>query len=241
MSQFFNSSPSGFDDTLVPQSRNDAREQSRFITGVFGWMTVGLCITGAVALLLAQQPKLAMRVLHASLLIYIVQFGLLIGISAGINRLSAGVVTLLFAAFSAAMGLTLSCIFLLYTRGSIESTFFICAATFGGMAFYGLVTKRDLTSIGHIAMMAIWGLMIAMIVSLFLHISGLNLLINVAGVLIFVALTAFDTQRIKYMYLAGAPGSQENHKDAIYGALRLYLDFINLFVFLLQFFGRQRD
>lgn len=241
MGQFFNSPQNSFDDTLVPQSRNDALEQSRFITGVFGWMTVGLAITGFIALLVAQRPKLVMEISNMGLLIMLLQLGLAFGLVYAINRISAGVATLLFLIFSASMGLSLSVIFILYTRASIESTFFITSATFGGMAFYGYVTKRDLTSVGHIAGMALWGLIIAMIVSMFLHLNGLNLLINVVGVLVFVALTAYDTQKIKYMYLAGAEGSQENHKAAIIGALNLYLDFINLFIFLLQLFARERD
>lgn len=242
MGQFFNSPQNSFDDTLVPPSRNDALEQSRFVTGVFGWMTVGLAITGFVALLVAQRPKLVMDMNGGiAPLIMLLQLALGFGLIFAINRISAGVATFLFLIFSASMGLTLSIIFIVYTRATIESTFFITAATFGGMAFYGYVTKRDLTSIGHIAGMALWGLIIAMIVSMFLHITGLNLLINVVGVLVFVALTAYDTQKIKYMYLAGAEGSQENHKAAIIGALKLYLDFINLFLFLLQLFARQRD
>lgn len=241
MGQFFNSPQNSFDDTLVPPSRNDALEQSRFITGVFGWMTVGLAITGFIALLVAQRPKLVMEISNMGLLIMLLQLGLAFGLVYAINRISAGVATLLFLIFSASMGLSLSVIFILYTRASIESTFFITSATFGGMAFYGYVTKRDLTSVGHIAGMALWGLIIAMIVSMFLHLNGLNLLINVVGVLVFVALTAYDTQKIKYMYLAGAEGSQENHKAAIIGALNLYLDFINLFIFLLQLFARERD
>lgn len=241
MGQFFNSPQNSFDDTLVPPSRNDALEQSRFVTGVFGWMTVGLAITGFISLLVAQRPKLVMDISNMAPLIFVFQIVLILGLLFGINRISAGLATILFLVFSASMGLTLSVIFILYTRASIESTFFITSATFGGMAFYGYVTKRDLTSIGHIAGMALWGLIIAMFVSMFLHISGLNLLINVAGVLIFVALTAYDTQKIKYMYLAGAEGSQENHKAAIIGALELYLDFLNLFLFLLQLFARERD
>ncbi len=241
MGQFFNSSQNSFDDTLVPPSRNDSLEQSRFITGVFGWMTVGLAITGFVALLVAQRPKLVMEINGMAFLFMLLQVALSFGLILAINRISAAVATLMFLLYSASMGLTLSVIFILYTRASIESTFFITSATFGGMAFYGYVTKRDLTSIGHIAGMAFFGLFIALIVRMFLHISGLNLLINVVGVLVFVALTAYDTQRIKYLYLAGAEGSQENHKAAIIGALKLYLDFINLFLFLLQLFARQRD
>ena len=241
MGQFFNSPQNSFDDTLVPASRNDALEQSRFITGVFGWMTVGLGLTGFIALLVAQFPKLVMDMANMSLVILLFQVVLIFGISSGINRISAGVATLLFLLYSASWGLTLSVIFIVYTRASIEATFFITAATFGGMAFYGYVTKRDLTSLGHIAFMGLGGLIIAMIVSWFLHLKGLNLLINVVGVLVFVALTAYDTQKIKYMYLAGAAGSAENHKASVIGALELYMDFVGIFVYLLQFLGNQRD
>ena len=241
MSQFFNQQQPGYNDTLVPQSRDDALEQSRFITRVFGWMTVGLAVTGFIALLVAQRPKLVMEINNLFIVVVLVQFGLIIGLRAAINKISAGVATLLFLLFSASMGLTLSIIFLVFTRASIESTFFISASTFGAMALYGYFTKRDLTSLGHIAGMALMGLIIAMIVSIFIHSTGLQLAINAIGVLVFVVLTAYDTQKIKYMYLAGADGTQENHKAAIVGALQLYLDFINLFLFLLQFFGKQRD
>ena len=242
MGQFFNSPQNSFDATLVPPSRNDALEQSRFVTAVFGWMTVGLAITGFVALLVAQSPALVMDMSGgAGIVIMVLQLALVFGLAWAINRISAGVATFLFLIYSASVGLTLSVIFILYTRAAIESTFFITAATFGAMAFYGYVTKRDLTSIGHIAFMALFGLLIALIVSGLLRDSGLNLWINIGGVLVFMALTAYDTQKIKYMYLAGAEGSQENHKAAIIGALNLYLDFINLFMFLLQLFASQRD
>jgi FtsH-binding integral membrane protein len=242
MSQFFNSSGSGYNDSLVPGVRSDALEQRNFLAKVFGWMTVGLLITGIVALLVSENSKLVGSLSHGGYwIVFIAQIGLVFWFSAGINRMSAGLATILFLAYSAMTGLTFAILFLVYTQASIYSTFFITAGTFGAMSVYGLVTKRDLSGIGHYAMMALIGLIIAEVVNIFMHSTGMQALINFAGVLIFVILTAYDVQKAKFMYMVGPDGSQASQKAAISAALNLYLDFINMFIFLLMMFGQQRD
>ncbi len=242
MSQFFNSPGSGYNDSLVPGVRSDALEQRNFLAKVFGWMTVGLLITGIVALLVSENTKLVASLSQGGYwIVFIAQFGLVIWFSAGINRMSAGLATILFLAYSALTGLTFAMLFLIYTQASIYSTFFITAGTFGAMSVYGLVTKRDLSGIGHYAVMALIGLIIAEVVNIFMHSTGMQALINFAGVLIFVILTAYDVQKAKFMYMVGPDGSQASQKAAVSAALNLYLDFINMFIFLLMMFGRQRD
>ncbi len=242
MSQFFNSPGSGYNDSLVPDVRSDALEQRHFMSRVFGWMTVGLLITGIVALLVSENTKFVASLANGGYwIVFIAQFGLVIWFGAGINRMSAGLATILFLAYSAMTGLTFSILFLIYTQASIASTFFITAGTFGSMALYGYVTKRDLTGLGHYAGMALWGVIIAMFANWFMHSSGLQSLINVVGVLVFVALTAYDVQKAKFMYMAGPDGSQVSQKAAVSAAFNLYLDFINMFLFLLMMFGNQRD
>lgn len=242
MSQFFNSPESGYNDSLVPGVRSDALEQRHFMSKVFGWMTVGLLITGIVALLVSDNTKFVASLANGGYwIVFIAQFGLVIWFSAGLNRMSAGLATILFLAYSAMTGLTFSILFLVYTQASISSTFFITAGTFGSMSLYGYVTKRDLTGLGHYAGMALWGVIIALIANWFMHSSGLQAIINVVGVLVFVALTAYDVQKAKFMYLAGPDGSQASQKAAVSAAFNLYLDFINMFLFLLMMFGNQRE
>lgn len=169
----------------------------------------------------------------------IVEFGLVIGISAGINKLSSPVATLLFYLFAVVNGLMLAPIFLVYTGTSIAKTFFITAGTFGAMSVYGYTTGQDLTKIGRILFMALIGLIIASLVNIFTHSSTLDWIISFVGVIIFVGLTAWDTQQIKRM-AAMMPANQIG-RLATLGALSLYLDFINLFLYLLRFFGNSRD
>ena len=174
------------------------------------------------------------------ILLIILELGLVIGISAGINKLSSTAASGLFFLYSALNGVTLSLVFLVYTQESITTTFLITAGTFGAMSFYGFVTKKDLTSIGNLAFMALIGIIIASIVNMFFASSMLYTIISYGGVLIFVALTAYDTQKLKKMGQKLEAGSETERKTAILGALRLYLDFINLFLFLLRIFGRRR-
>jgi len=161
-------------------------------------------------------------------------------LSFGIQKLSTGTAQLLFWAFAAVMGLSLSSIFAVYTGGSIAKVFFITAGTFGAMSLYGYTTKRDLTQIGSFLMMGLIGIVIASLVNLFLQSDGLSFAISIVGVLVFVGLTAWDTQKIKESY-DEAHGAELLAKGAIMGALSLYLDFINLFMMLLRLFGNQRN
>lgn len=167
----------------------------------------------------------------------IAQFGLAIGIGAGINKLSTAMGTVLFYIYSVVMALWIAPIFAVYTHSSIAKTFFITAGTFGAMSIYGYTTKQDLTKFGKILMMALIGLIIAMIVNIFAKSSTLDWIVSIVGVLLFVGLTAWDTQKIKQ--LAQVIPASEHGRLATLGALNLYLDFINLFLFLLRFFGRR--
>ncbi|HTV49400.1 MAG TPA: Bax inhibitor-1/YccA family protein [Phycisphaerae bacterium] len=232
----------GMYDPAASGIQVDVQEQQKFITKVYSWMTIGLAITGFVGLLLQYQPQLVINIAQSGAIwiIFLVQLGLVVLLSFAIRKISASIATLLFLLYSASVGFTIALVFLAYTTASIAGTFFITAGTFGAMAFYGYVTKRDLSSIGNILFMGLIGVLIAMIVNVFLHSPGLYYAISLIGVLVFVGLTAYDNQRIKYMYLVGADGSEANQKAAIMGALQLYLDFINLFLFLLRLFGQQR-
>ncbi len=217
-------------------------EQQDFITKVYGWMSLALVITGITAYLTATSqavlefifgiPYMFMGLLIGEVL-------LVIGLSAMINKMSAATATFLFILYSVVNGLTLSVIFLVYTQGSISLTFFVTALTFGVMSAYGYFTKKDLTSWGNLLMMALVGLVISSIFNLFMKNEILYWITTYAGILIFVGLTAYDTQKIKNMNMIGADG-ETARKGAIMGALTLYLDFINLFLLLLRLLGRKK-
>jgi FtsH-binding integral membrane protein len=225
-----------------------------YMLKVYNYMTVGLVITGLVAygafaLAVTQSGGQITgltdfgAVLYQGPLRWIVMLAPLafvLVLSFGINKLSAGVAQLLFWAFAAVMGLSLSTIFLVYTGQSITQVFFITAATFGAMSLYGYTTKRDLTGIGSFLIMGLFGLIIASIVNIFLHSSGLSFAISIIGVLIFVGLTAWDTQKIKESY-SSSFGADVLAKGAVMGALSLYLDFINIFLYLLRIMGNNRN
>ena len=213
------------------------------MTKVFGWMTAALAITAVVAMYVAQDRALQEAVVGNR----VVFIGLLLGelalvwaIGSAVGRTSAGVATVLFVIYAVANGLTLSVLFLVYQLGSLASTFFVTSATFGVMALYGYTTRRDLTSLGSMLFMLLIGLIIASIVNMFLASSMLYWIITYAGVAIFVGLTAYDAQKIKAMAQRVAPGTREGQAVAIYGALILYLDFINLFLLLLRLMGRRK-
>ncbi len=208
---------------------------------VYLWMTGGLLVTGAVSVFAVQTGLIeSILSMPVFIVLLLVELGLVWGISASINKIAPSTATGLFILYAALNGLTLSIIFLIYTAYSIASTFFITAGMFALMSAYGYTTKRDLTTVGNIAIMALIGIILASIVNLFLHSTGLYWIITYLGVLIFVGLTAWDTQRIKRM-VAAAPASQDlTQRIAIIGALNLYLDFINLFLYLLRIFGRRR-
>lgn len=210
---------------------------------VYAWMTAGLFVTGAVASFVASSEALTRLIFGNPLMffgLFIVQIIAVVGLSAGINKLSPAAAMAIFIGYAALNGLTFSAIFLAYTSASIASTFFVTAGTFGAMSLYGYTTKRDLTSVGNFAVMAMIGLLIASIVNMFLRSDALYWILTYAGVLIFVALTAWDTQKIKH---TAAQVSDETTagRVAVLGALTLYLDFINLFIFLLRILGVRRD
>ena len=211
---------------------------------VYVWMTLALVITGLTAYYVATSPTLMMAIYTNPILLWGVPIATIVmvfGLSAGINKLSLTTATLLFVVYSVLMGVSLSSIFLVYTESSIANVFFITAGTFAAMAFYGFITKKDLTSWGKFLFMALIGLIIASIVNIFMKSSGMDLLISYAGVLIFVGLTAYDSQKIKEMLMQAPDAGESMQKLALLGSLTLYLDFVNLFIHLLRIFGSQRE
>ena len=214
---------------------------SDFFRGVFTWMTLGLTITGIVSYLVASD-KPVMLYLYSHILIFYILIGLqlaaVLGLSFGINRLPADISEIIFLLYSGLTGITFSFIFLVYTNQSIGEVFFITAASFGLLAFLGYTTKRDLTEMGNFMLVGLFAVIIAMFVNFFLHSSTLMYVVSVLGVVIFLGLTAYDMQKLKQIYLSG---SFDERKEKVMGALTLYLDFINLFLMLLNLFGQRRD
>jgi len=218
-------------------------ETQRFMTKVYGWMSFALAVTGFVAMYTASSPALLEMVfgnMWTLLGIILVEFAMVGALAGWVNRMSASTATLIFVLYSALNGVVLSGIFLVYTSESISSTFFITAGTFGAMSFYGYTTKTDLTKWRNILVMGVFGLIIASLVNMFMRSSMLSLITSCFGVLIFVGLTAYDTQKIKNMNIIGNEGTDEDKKEAIMGVLTLYLDFINLFLYLLRLFGKRK-
>ena len=219
-----------------------------YMLKVYNYMGMGLVVTGLVSWFASQAATTATgeltawgELLYTSPLMWVVMLaplGFVLVLSFGINKLSVGAAQLTFWGFAAVMGLSISSIFLVYTDASIAKVFFITAATFGSMSLYGYTTKRDLTGMGNFLMMGLIGLVIASIVNIFMQSSMLDFAISAIGVLVFVGLTAYDTQKIKESYDESA-GSEVLAKGAIMGALSLYLDFINLFMMLLRLFGNR--
>jgi len=209
---------------------------------VYVWMTLALVITGLTAYGVATSPGVLQAIYTNQILFWglvIAEFALVFGVTAMLNRISLTTATLMFILYSVINGALMSYIFLAYTASSIAVVFFITAGTFGVMAFIGYTTKTDLSSMGKILMMALVGLIIATIVNLFIKSSGLTLILSYVGVLIFVGLTAWDTQKIKQMLMEAPDAGEASQKIALLGALSLYLDFINLFIYLLRIFGRR--
>ena len=217
-----------------------------FVRSIYNWMAVGLGLTGLVAYYVSSSETMTRLIFGNSFVFFILilaELGLVFSIVGMVNRMSAGTATSLFVLYSALNGVTLSFIFLVYTSTSIVSTFFICAGTFIACSIYGWVTKRDLTSFGGFLTMGLIGIIIASLVNMFIRSSAMSMIISYIGVLVFVGLTAYDTQKLKNMALtqpAGLDGAVVR-KGAIMGALSLYLDFINLFLMLLRIFGQGRD
>jgi FtsH-binding integral membrane protein len=208
---------------------------------VYNHMTAGLVVTGLIAFLTASSPAMIHAIFGSPLRIVVMlaPLAFVLVMSFGIQRLSLGALVGTFYGFSVAMGLSLSTIFLVYTGASIAQVFFISASMFLAMSLYGYTTKADLTNWGSFLMMGLFGIIIASLVNLFLHSSGLSFAVSALGVLIFVGLTAYDTQNIKETF-SESWGAESNGKLAVMGALRLYLDFINLFMSLLRLMGNRR-
>ncbi len=221
-------------------SNTETRERTLF-QQVYAWMAAGLAITGFVAYWTYSSGFINNLSGPVMIGLIVAELVVVIGLSWGISRLSGPMAVGAFLFYSLLNGLTLSTIFLIYTSDSIASTFFVTAATFGAMSMYGYTTKRDLTTIGNMLFMALLGLIIASVVNMFLKSSALYWILTYAGILIFVGLIAYDTQRIKQMSQTMLGQTAESiQKVAIMGALRLYLDFINLFLRLLQVLGKRR-
>ena len=211
---------------------------------VYVWMTLALVITGFTAYGVATSPGVLQLIFGNQILFWgmiIAELALVIGVSAAINRLSLTTATLMFILYSVINGALFSSIFLIYTASSIATVFFITAGTFGVMALIGYTTKTDLTSIGKYLFMALIGLIIATLVNMFIKSEGFTYILSYIGVLIFVGLTAYDSQKIKQMLLQAPDAGEGAQKLALLGALTLYLDFINLFIYLLRIMGRSRD
>ncbi|UAB83552.1 Bax inhibitor-1/YccA family protein [Zunongwangia sp. SCSIO 43204] len=231
------------EDQVIYSDAQLKQGQTTYINKVFNWMSLALLITGVTAFFAAGSYEL-MNLIFSNKLVF---YGLLIGevvlvgyIGANIQKLSTTTATALFILYSVLNGITLSFILLVFTSASIATTFFVTAGTFGAMSAYGYFTKRDLTSIGNLCFMALIGIIIASIVNIFFFSEILYWVITYAGVLIFVGLTAYDTQKIKRMYRAGMEDSDIGHNLALMGAITLYLDFINMFLFLLRIFGDRK-
>lgn len=211
---------------------------------VYVWMSLALVITGFAAYYVATSPAILSLIFGNKAVFFgliIAELALVFSISGAINKLSLTTATLLFVLYSIVNGVTLSSIFLVYSMESIASVFFITAITFTAMALYGYFTKKDLTSLGRLLFMALIGIIFASIVNIFVGSTGLSLIISYIGVLIFVGLTAYDSQKIKEMLLMAPDADESMQKIALLGALSLYLDFINLFLHLLRIMGSSRD
>lgn len=211
---------------------------------VFVWMTLALAITGLTAYGVATSPTILSLIFSSKVTFFgliIAEFALVFAISGAINRLSLSTATMLFILYSVINGATLSSIFFAFSVATIGKVFFITAGTFGAMALVGYTTKTDLTSMGKLLFMALLGIIIASVVNMFVASSGLDLILSYVGVLVFVGLTAYDTQKIKQMCQAAPDAGESAQKLALIGALSLYLDFINLFLYLLRIFANNRD
>lgn len=211
---------------------------------VYLWMTLALVITGISAYYVASSEALMTALFTNQILFWGLVIGelvLVFALSAAINKLSLTTATLMFVLYSVVNGATMSFIFIVYTAASVTNVFFITAGTFAVMALFGYFTKRDLSALGKILMMTLIGIIIATIVNIFTKSEGMAMILNYLGVLVFVGLTAYDTQKIKQMLMQAPDAGEGAQKVALLGALSLYLDFINLFIYLLRIFGTRRD
>jgi FtsH-binding integral membrane protein len=228
-------------ETGFASSASAAERVGTFLRAVYGWMCGGLAITAVTASFVASSPSLVFTIARNAPLFWglaIAQLGIVLLLSARVDRLAASTASLLFIAYSALTGVTISFVLLTFTGESVATTFFVTAGMFGALALYGTMTQRSLAGLGQFLFMGLMGVVLASLVGLFWHSDALQFVISFIGVIVFTGLTAYDAQRLKGMALAtaGQTGSY-----AIVGALALYLDFINLFLFLLRFLGHRRD
>ncbi|MGY8917319.1 MAG: Bax inhibitor-1/YccA family protein [Flavobacteriales bacterium] len=234
-----NEPPRIFDNTLDSQSNTDAVAKN-FVANVFSWMTIGLLLTAFVAWYSASTGIYLQLVGSGGIMRWVIllaPFGFIIAMNAGLQKYSATTLTTMFLAFSATMGLSLGSVFLMYSIGSISQVFVITAGTFAVMAFAGYTTSMDLSKFGSLLFMALIGIIIASIVNWFMQSGMMDFIISIAGVLVFTGLVAYDTQRIKRIGAGVEYGTAGATKLAILAAVSLYLNFINLFLFLLRLLG----
>lgn len=212
-----------------------------FMRGVYGWMCLGLLLTAGASAFTVSSPAMMQAVFGNQILFFgliIAEFALVLGISAAINRLSAGAASGLFLLYSALNGITLAAIFAVYAKATIMNAFFVTGGMFGAMSLYGLLTKKDLTSFGSFLFMGLIGIIIASVVNIFTKSAMMDFIISCVGVLVFLGLTAYDTQKLKVMgEMAPADDATAVRRGTILGALTLYLDFINLFLMMLRLFS----
>jgi FtsH-binding integral membrane protein len=218
--------------------------ESDFLSKVFLWMSAGLFLSAGASFWTLTQPWLMKAIFTNRLFFFgliIAEVGLVIWLSAAAQRMSAAMATSVFLAYAFLNGLTLSAIFVVYTGGSILSTFAITAGTFFFFSVYGMTTKKDLTGLGSLAMMGLIGVILASVVNIFLKSTMLTWITTFVGIAVFLGLIAYDTQKLKAIHASGFQNEEDRKRMAILGALALYLDFINLFILLLRVFGRRRD
>ncbi|MDA8230893.1 MAG: Bax inhibitor-1/YccA family protein [Magnetospirillum sp.] len=214
----------------------------QYMLGVYNYMASGLALTGIVALLVASSPAATQLIFGTPLrwVVILAPLALVFFLGVRISQMQVSTAKGLFWVYSALMGASLASVFLVYTGESIARVFFITAASFAGLSLYGYTTRRSLSAFGSFLIMGLWGIIIAGLVNMFLHSAAIQFVTSAAGVLIFAGLTAWDTQKIKEMYWEG-DGYDIAAKKSVMGALALYLDFVNLFLFMLQFLGVRRD
>ena len=235
MTSYARSSPFGFRSAVADQA-------SAFLRAVYGWMCAGLLITAVTAWFVAASPAMVTAIATNRALFWIlaiVQLGIVFVLSARVQQLAVSTAALLFVLYSAVTGVVMSFVLLAYTGESVEQTFLVTAAMFGGLATYGTITKRDLGGLGQFLFMGLIGVVIASIVGIFWHSDAFQFVLSFVGVLVFSGLTLYDSQRLKVMAIEMPEGQASSY--AIVGALTLYLDFANLFLFLLRFTGNRRE
>jgi len=231
------------DQTILEVEDKAIAETQRFFVKVYGWMSAALIVTGLVAVAAGSNAEFMNLILGSQYFFIVLLFAellLVASLVSWIMKMTSQTAAFVFLLYSVLNGLTISVIFLLFTTDSIASTFFITAGTFAIMSIYGFFTKSDLTKLGNLLLMCLVGLIIASLINIFYQNESLYWITTYAGVLIFVGLIAFDTQKIKKLNITGNEGTETDKKESIIGALTLYLDFINLFLMLLRIFGKRR-